>query len=181
MIRAVIANSPNRDSRLRSVLRGIIELNGSRENADRKGFTTSSVQVSAVRKATIVTTQATGEINASEGSRGAERRLERRFDCNGFAEVYAFEAGLLFRGTIRDISQTGCYILTKFGLKLEPLTEVDVLLILKNYEYRIPALVRNVRPGRGVGLEFLYRDPQIEARFHDLLQKFLEKEPPAQT
>jgi hypothetical protein len=71
--------------------------------------------------------------------------------------------------------------LTKFGLKLEPLTEVDVLLILKNYEYRIPALVRNVRPGRGVGLEFLYRDPQIEARFHDLLQKFLEKEPPAQT
>ncbi|HUD74283.1 MAG TPA: PilZ domain-containing protein [Terracidiphilus sp.] len=125
-----------------------------------------------------MTVQATGEINASESSSGAERRLERRFDCEGFAEVYAFETGFLFRGTIRDISQTGCYILAKFALKLEILTEVDVLLILKNHQYRIPALVRNVRPGRGVGLEFLYRDPQVEASFHALLQKFLGNAPP---
>src|ERR1039458_9532003 len=68
------------------------------------------------RKAAIVTVQATGEINAGKSSSGADRRLERRFDCDGSAEVYAFETGFLFRGTIRDISQTRCYILTKFGL-----------------------------------------------------------------
>jgi hypothetical protein len=126
-----------------------------------------------------VTVQVIDEINPGKGSSGAERRLGRRFICNGFAEVYAFETGFLVRGTIRDISQTGCYVVTKFASKLESLPEVDVLLILINHEYRIPALVRNVRPGRGVGLEFLYRDPQVEARFHTLLQTFLEQAPPA--
>ena len=124
-----------------------------------------------------MTVQVIGEINASESSSGAERRLSRRFACDGFAEVFAFETGFLFRGTIRDISQTGCYVMTKFALKLESLSEVDVLLILKNYEYRIRARVRNFRPGKGVGLEFLYDDPQIEARFQTLLQKFLDKAP----
>lgn len=117
------------------------------------------------------------EIKASKSSSGVERRLQRRFACDGFAEVFAFETGFLFRGTIRDISQTGCYITTHFALKLEPLTEVDVLLILKNHEYRIPALVRNVRPGKGVGFEFLYDDPRVEASFEALLQQFLVKAP----
>jgi len=67
--------------------------------------------------------------------------------------------------------------MTKFALKLEILSEVDVLLILKNYEYRIRARVRNFRPGKGVGLEFLYDDPQVEARFQTLLQAFLGKTP----
>ncbi|MGA2834071.1 MAG: PilZ domain-containing protein [Terracidiphilus sp.] len=125
-----------------------------------------------------MTVQVIGEINASESSSGADRRLSRRFACDGFAEIYAFEAGFLFRGTIRDISQTGCYVMTKFALKLEILSEVDVLLILKNYEYRIRARVRNFRPGKGVGLEFLYDDPQVEARFQVLIQKFLDKAPP---
>lgn len=121
--------------------------------------------------------QAIGEINASESSSGSERRLKRRFACDGFAEVYVYETGFLFRGTIRDISLTGCYIATKFAMKLESLSEVDVLLILKNHEYRIQARVRNFRPGKGVGLEFLYRDPQVEARFQNLLQAFLGKAP----
>ena len=124
-----------------------------------------------------MTVQVIGEINASESSSGADRRLSRRFACDGFAEIYAFEAGFLFRGTIRDISQTGCYVMTKFALKLEILSEVDVLLILKNYEYRIRARVRNFRPGKGAGLEFLYDDPQVEARFQTLLQAFLGKTP----
>ena len=68
--------------------------------------------------------------------------------------------------------------MTKLALKLEILSEVDVLLILKNYEYRIRARVRNFRPGKGVGLEFLYDDPQVEARFQVLIQKFLDKAPP---
>jgi hypothetical protein len=122
-----------------------------------------------------VTVQVVGEIDASESSGGAERRLSRRFECEGFAEVFAFETGFLFRGTIRDISQTGCYVMTKFALKLEIQSEVEVLLILKKYEYRIRARVRNFRPGKGAGLEFLYDDPQVEARFQTLIQKFLDK------
>ena len=166
------------------MLRGIDELKGCGENADRRYLKVSGVKASSIRgkgfpngKAAIVTVQALDEINASESSSGVERRLSRRFACDGFAEVYAFETGFLFRGTIRDISQTGCYITTNFALKLEPLTDVDVLLILKNHEYRIPALVRNVRPGKGVGLEFLYRDMRVEASFEALLQKFLDKTP----
>lgn len=124
-----------------------------------------------------MTSQVIDEINASESATGAERRLSRRFECDGFAEVYAFEAGLLFRGAIRDISETGCYVMTKFALKLKSLSEVDLLLILKNHEYRIRARVRSFRPGKGAGFEFLYDDPIVEARFHALLDSFLAKEP----
>jgi len=122
-----------------------------------------------------VSVQVIDEINASKVPSGAERRLNRRFACDGFAEIFAFKSGFLFRGTIRDISQTGCYIATKFAMKLESLSEVDVLLRLKNHDYRVLARVRNFRPGKGVGLEFLYRDPQVDARFQNVLQKFLDK------
>lgn len=67
--------------------------------------------------------------------------------------------------------------MTKFALKLQDMAEVEALLTLKNHQYRIRARVRNFRPGKGVGLEFLYDNPQVEARFQALLQKFLDKAP----
>jgi PilZ domain len=124
----------------------------------------------AQQEGAIVTPKATGEIDASESFSGAERRLSHRFVCDGFAEVFAFDTGFLFRGAIRDLSQTGCCIATKALLKLECQSGVDLLFRLNNHEYRTLARVKVVRPGKGVGLEFLHQDSRVEVSFQTLLQ-----------
>ena len=49
--------------------------------------------------------------------------------------------------------------MTKARLKLEQFTEVDLLFTLKKRKYRTLARVISVRPGKGVGLEFVFYDP----------------------
>jgi hypothetical protein len=111
-----------------------------------------------------------GETAKGETSEGKERRLSHRFSCGGFAEVYANNTGNLFRGEIRDISQTGCFIKTSVRLKLERLTEVDVVFMLNKRSYRTLARVMNVRPGKGVGLEFVLCEPRTAESIKELLQ-----------
>jgi hypothetical protein len=110
------------------------------------------------------------ETAMGEDPGGKERRRSRRFVCEGFAEVFAIDTGYLFRGEIRDISQSGCYIGTNVRLKLERFTEVDVLFMLNKRNYRTYARVMVVRPGKGVGLEFLFGDLPAEESFRKLLQ-----------
>lgn len=100
------------------------------------------------------------ELVREEATGGRERRRSRRFGCEGFAEGFAIETGTVFRGEIRSISKTGCYVKTRARLKLEQLTEVDLLFTLKKRKYRTLARVISVRPGKGVGLEFVFYDPQ---------------------
>jgi hypothetical protein len=126
------------------------------------------------RKAGIVTPQVVGEVAMGENVGGKDRRLSRRLDCEGFAEGFAIEAGYLFRGEIRDISQTGCYIMTKALLKLERLTEVDLEFMLNKRNYHTRARVMDVRARRGVGLEFLFRDSRAEESIKHLLQTLAE-------
>ena len=116
--------------------------------------------------------------NQSPG--GFERRLSRRLGCDGFAEVFAFDTGFLFRGAIRDISRTGCYVATTVTLNLEPQSEVEVLFRLKHLEYRIHAQVNNVRTGIGAGFEFLLQDPLVELPIRKLLGALLDEAPQQQ-
>jgi hypothetical protein len=117
------------------------------------------------------------ELTAGEKAGGMERRLCPRFPCAGFAEVIAIEIGFLFRGEIRDISRTGCYISTCLRLNLQPFSEVDVLFRLNKHEYRLLARVILVRQGKGVGLEFIFNDPKVEKRFETLLMTIGGEEP----
>ncbi len=95
-----------------------------------------------------------------QSSGGKERRRSRRFGCEGFAEGFAVESGTVFRGDIDSISQTGCYVRTRARLNLKTHAEVDLHFMLKNRKYRTLARVISVRPGKGVGLEFLFYDPE---------------------
>jgi hypothetical protein len=96
---------------------------------------------------------------------GTDRRRSPRFDCAGSAEAFAADPCYLFRGEIRDISETGCYVMTKARLRLERFTELDVLFMLRNRNHRAAARVMNFRPGQGVGLEFLSCVPSPEESF----------------
>jgi len=114
-----------------------------------------------------------GERAKDEGLGGRERRLSRRFACEGFAEAFAADTGYLFRGEIRDISETGCYIMSKGRLKLERFTEVDLQFMLNKRKYRTFARVMDVRPGKGVGVEFRFADQWAEKQFKELLHALM--------
>lgn len=115
-----------------------------------------------------------------EGPSGSELRRSRRLGCKGFAEAFAPGSGYLFRGEIRDISTTGCYLLTSARLKLELRDELDLLFILNNHYYHAVAFVMNFQPGKGVGLEFQFGDSQTEQYFNTLIQLLIAAEPPKQ-
>src|SRR5437660_7939877 len=57
----------------------------------------------------------TGSERAMESaeSSGRDRRRNERFVFDGFAEVVSYRPEVLFRGAVRDISLTGCYVETR--------------------------------------------------------------------
>jgi hypothetical protein len=115
-----------------------------------------------------VTLQPIGESKNGEIFASKERRLSHRVGCKGFADAFVIDTGYLFRGEIRDISETGCFLMTQAGLQLERLTEVDLLFVLNGRNYRTFARVMEVQPRKGVGLEFLFSDQAVEESFKKL-------------
>ena len=115
-----------------------------------------------------MTPQPIGESEEGVTLASKERRLSRRVGCKGFADAFVIETGYLFRGEIRDISETGCYLMTDARMQLELLTEVDLLFVLNNRKYQTRARVMKIRPRKGVGLEFLFSDRSAEESFKEL-------------
>lgn len=112
-----------------------------------------------------------------EGTAGGERRRSPRYGCEGLAEAYAADPGYLFRGEIRDISQTGCYIRTNARLRLERFTELDIIFMLRSRSHRAAARVVAVRPGQGVGMEFLSCAPRPDESFEELIRAVVPVRP----
>jgi len=77
----------------------------------------------------------------------------------------------LFRGAIRDVSQSGCFVMTKARMPLKRLAEAEIRFKLINRQFRTRALVMNVRPGEGVGFEFVFANKQVEEQVKSLIQE----------
>jgi hypothetical protein len=118
----------------------------------------------------IVVFRSTGETEKKKKYAGKERRRHPRYDCDGQAETLVIYSGCLFRGTVRDISETGCYIETKAWLNLKRFAEVDLRLMVNENDYRTFARVMYIRFGKGVGFEFLFPNPATEKLFKDLIE-----------
>lgn len=119
---------------------------------------------------------------ANQALKGAERRRSRRYPCNGFAEVVVFHPESLFRGEIRDVSQSGCFVMTKAHVHMERLGEVDLRFTLNENHYHTLARIIMFRPGEGVGFEFLITDRKTEKMLRDLnrtLSEMAATEPPS--
>lgn len=102
---------------------------------------------------------------------GSERRKHKRLLCDGFAEVIAFHAKVFFRGKIKDISESGCFIETRAHLNLSRFAEVEVRFILCGLKRSVLARAMDVRPGKGVGFEFLAADPRLDQAFHKMIDR----------
>jgi len=93
---------------------------------------------------------------------GKERRRHRRICCSVGAEVVVRHTSMLFRGLIRDISRSGCFIESKARLKLARMQEVELQFSSRGVQVTALARVMTIRPGIGAGFEFLAADPRLE-------------------
>jgi len=101
----------------------------------------------------------------------AERREKERFPCVGFAEVILDDFAFLFRGSIRDLSATGCYIQSSARLALPRGTQVELRFLVKSVELRLPARIMIIRAGTGAGFEFLPIEAEMRSRLNNLIAR----------
>jgi len=111
-------------------------------------------------------TPATKEPEAS-----VERRSGKRQVCRGFAEVVQEDAPFLFRGTILELSPSGCYLESSARLMLDPGASVELKFSMNQQELLIPARIVAIRPGEGAGFEFFDVELDLQARLAKLLGK----------
>lgn len=102
---------------------------------------------------------------------GAERRRHRRFPCEGYAEVVCSRTAYLFRGRIRDVSLTGCFIETPARLRLEKSTEVELRFTANSLHITAPARLMVIRTGKGAGFEFLPANDETRVTFLKLIRR----------
>jgi len=118
--------------------------------------------------------EALGAAAAEEKADCGERRLAGRIDCDGTAEVAVPAAGFLFRGEIRDISLSGCYIETRARLNLKRRADVELRFTLAGACFSIFARVMRVQHGKGAGFQFLLDSSKVESRLRDLVRRLSE-------
>jgi hypothetical protein len=111
------------------------------------------------------------ETTQKQSGKGAERRKQERFACSGFAEVVLDDIAFLFRGTIRDLSLTGCYIQSSARLMLDPGTTVELKFSVRTDELLLPARIVIIRPGAGAGFEFFEIQQEMQSRLSSLIYK----------
>jgi hypothetical protein len=105
---------------------------------------------------------------------GTEKRRYPRYVCDGHAEVFLPNGGLLFRGRILNLSRTGCYIETP-TLNLERGTQVEVYFVTNQLQFRVLGNIATVRRKRGAGISFLNVSPRRALQIAMLVSELAEQ------
>jgi hypothetical protein len=92
---------------------------------------------------------------------GRERRGSIRVTCTELLEGVALKPGSLFRGMIRDISETGCYVVTKAQMQIEPDRNLELRFRLNGEAQRVLARVVEMKPLVGIRTEFVETGPRF--------------------
>lgn len=122
------------------------------------------------------------EIAIAQLAGGRERRKQQRFACSGPAEVLELESRFFYQGQIKDLSLTGCYVMTGAAeLELDPHADVQLCLSVDGDSINTPARVIMVRPASGAAFQFLPIDPEMRSALLMLLHKLEDPAPFAQS
>jgi hypothetical protein len=101
-----------------------------------------------------------------------ERRQDRRYAVDAWAEVMVKDGTMLFRGRVLDVSVRGCYIETEARLKLAPGTPVEMVFRVNDGVFRCEATSRMVRT-RGAGFLFAKMDARVQQGLEDLIEELV--------
>jgi len=82
-----------------------------------------------------------------------ERRNAQRYICRGEASIWHPGVRHFVRGTVSDVSLSGCYVEVMTPLNVRD--KVVLTLNINETQIRTPAEVRTSHPGMGMGLKFV--------------------------
>jgi len=82
-----------------------------------------------------------------------ERRIAQRYICCGAASIWHPGVKHFVRGTVSDVSLSGCYVEVMTPLNVRD--KVVLTLNINETQIRTPAEVRTSHPGMGMGLKFV--------------------------
>ena len=99
------------------------------------------------------------------------RRRHPRYPCDSVAEVLVFGNRALFRGRVRDLSESGCFIETRARLRPEVMRLVELRFHVKGLEMNAYAVARSIHPGQGAGFEFVTRDPRVDGSIREMIKR----------
>lgn len=105
-----------------------------------------------------------------------ERRRSARICCTGFAEGVSSNPSQLFRGEIRNVSETGCLIALKAKITLVPGSLIELHFKLGGKGYRALARVVEAVPATSIRMHFIAADPA----FTDRIRRILSANPDTQ-
>jgi hypothetical protein len=83
-----------------------------------------------------------------------EQRRHPRYACDGRAEVFLPQGGMLIRGRILNLSIAGCFIEAP-TITLERGTHVEVFFESRQLQFRVAGSIAILHPRSGVGILFL--------------------------
>jgi len=83
-----------------------------------------------------------------------ESRSAPRYRCSGIAEIAVPGSSASHTGQLRDLSLTGCRIISASFTPLPKSTAVEVLLDIEGLKVRLPAIVVRSEKGEGTALRF---------------------------
>lgn len=106
--------------------------------------------------------------NAPQSAGDRERRLYRRYPCEGTAEVFVIGKGLRFKGRILDLSEGGCYLQTAH--QLERGTHLELIFEVNRMRLRVSGGIRVVRLHSGIGIAFNHMSARRKALIQDLIE-----------
>jgi PilZ domain len=115
-----------------------------------------------------------GDIPENE-MQGKEKREHPRYGCEGYAEVFLPQGGLLFHGRILNLSRTGCYIETPL-LDLERGTQVEVYFVTNQLQFRVLGNIAALRRKRGAGIVFVNLSLRKALQIATLVGELADKE-----
>jgi len=105
----------------------------------------------------------------------ADSRRSVRICCEGFAECISIDPSQLFRGEIRNVSETGCFISLRVSVNLPPGTYVRLRFRMGRAEYSALASVVESMPSIGIRMRFISTDEAFTDRIHQILGKDPER------
>lgn len=118
-------------------------------------------------KSLKLTSDAPDKNTGSPATSGAERRYSARYTFNAAAETLDLDTGARSSGRLTELSSDGCFIATSQPLALR--SRVNLRVSREKETVGVLATVRTVKPGAGMGLEFL----DIEPAHLAILQRWL--------
>ena len=99
----------------------------------------------------------------------AERRRAVRICCTGWAEGLSIDPSQLFRGEIRNVSETGCFITLRVPVNLPRGTPVQLRFKMGRAEYCARARVVEALPCTGIRMQFISTDPAFTERMRQIV------------